>query len=131
MSRFVALCDASFCPAKRFAYLGYRIFPEIGLRSIPKPFVTSHIWFAHTPTCGQAEEFALCKLVNYLDQTEILKQTIIFCDRLPLIESTKRTGLNIRHIEGHKHRDRKNWIDWEFSYLDRELRKLLRHARGN
>lgn len=124
MSRLIALCDASFCPNNKFAYLGYRIF-----HVDRKPYITSNIWLSYPSTCGQAEKFALKKLIAYLYQTDLIKQTTLFSDRLQLVESMKKQGLDIRHIQGHKAFEKRNWIDWQFADLDCELRKLLREAR--
>jgi len=124
MSKFIALCDASFCPNKKFAYAGYRI-----LQLKNSSLIFSNIWRINPSGSSQAEDFSLKMLVNFLKSSEMLKHSTIFCDHLHLVRQSQKMGLNIIHIKGHKSPQKRNWIDWEFSKLDCELRKLLRENR--
>ena len=130
---YTAICDASFCVRRKFAYMGYRVFRNPICKS--SEIQTNHlahssIWLEDVESSTKAETLALSKLITTLTQYNILSFTKIYCDYLPVVNSVKKTGININHIKGHKPvEDRKNWIDNEFFKLDRDLRKLLRIRR--
>lgn len=124
MSRFIAICDASFCPTNKFAYAGYRV-----LQFTNYSLLVSNIWKVHPSNSTQAEKFALLHMINYLDSAKILKHSTLYCDHLDLVRQMQKNGLFIRHIEGHKSPKKRDWVDWEFSKLDQELRKILRENR--
>jgi hypothetical protein len=128
MSTLIAICDASFCPNQKFAYLGYRIFP------FKKPLISSNLWFTPVKNSGIAEEQALRKLISHLRETELLQVTTIYSDHLHLVENIKKFGydkfgIDIRHIQGHKSAIKRDWVDWQFFHLDKDLRNLLRQTK--